>query len=60
MLIKCTDKFEDIPTFLTTRTEADINSLKNLQTGSGLTDVPGADGVQMEQNKGQFLLPQTF
>ncbi len=48
VLIKRPDKFEDIPTFPTTRTEIDINSLKNLQIGGGLTGVPGADGVRME------------
>ena len=48
MLIKRPDKFEDIPTFLTTKTEADIEFTKNLQIGGGLTDIPRVDGVRME------------
>ncbi len=58
--MKCLVKFEDIPTFLTTGTEANIEFLKNLQIGGGLTSVPGGDGVRMEWKKDQFFLLQTF
>ena len=60
MLIKRPDKFEDIPTFLTTRTGGDIEFQGNLQFGGALNGVPGANDVRLSQIRRHSLLSQTF
>jgi len=60
MLIKGPVKFEDIPTFLTTRINIDIKFNKNLQFGGRLTVALKPYGVQLGQMKSLFLLLQAF
>jgi len=60
MLIKCLVKFEDISTFLTTKTSNDIKFNKNLQLGGGLTVAPEPYDVRIRRERSLFLLLQTF
>jgi len=60
VLVKRPIKFEDILTFLTTRTSNDIEFNKNLQVGGGMTVALESYDVWIRQEWNLFLFLQTF